>query len=361
MDANIEKYRKSEATIYISGKKDLTVNVEQVSHDFLFGTTTCPLHDRDRGKVIWDNPEKLNTLLKRIGDVSDLVVINPFYWGEYEPEKGSIDPYTHRLPTEVAKWIKTPGHPLEGKIIKGHPLIFGNAHGTPTWLPKDSEKATEFLKLRIEREMTEFKYIKIWDVVNEYINARNFEEIDPQHVEKAFRWARETNPDATLVLNQVAVINNQEIREDFKRLVKRLIAENVPFDVIGLQAHLRGIWFDADVLYNVFDEFAQFGKPIHITEFDIPIGSKKNPTPILSPSGVKIGKWNEELQAEYLKLFYKVCFSHPAVESINYWGLYDTWLEGAGLLRKPDLSPTPAYNALYEKGIKGRGYEGRSL
>jgi len=402
MDANIEKYRKSEATIYISGKKDLTVNVEQVSHDFLFGmlidTPRIQLESYTReylgkrgsseGKVevlgkkpdsrgvyaytieerknvikdYWKDLKQRNILLKRIGDIANLLVINPFYWATYEPQKGKVDPLVHDFAVKLIDSCKRAGSPLEKVVIKGHPLVFGNWHGTPVWLPEDYDEMLNLLERRIKREMTEFKDINIWDVVNEPVNATAFGEIDPRGVEyikKAFRWAREANPNATLVLNQTGVLRSKNVREAFKRIIEELITENVPFDVIGIQGHIGGTWYDADYVYNILNEFAKYGKPIHITELDI---YSKSDQPIQTRDGVTLGMWSKELQAKMLKNVYTICYSHPSVESVNYWGLYDTWKEGTELLNN-DFSPKPAYNTLYElvnstwrtnlKGLKG--------
>ncbi len=39
------------------------------------------------------------------------------------------------------------------------------------------------------------------------------------------------------------------------------------------------------------------------------------------------------LQAELLKIFYTVFFSHPAVSAITYWNFYRAWQPGSGFLR----------------------------
>jgi GH35 family endo-1,4-beta-xylanase len=48
--------------------------------------------------------------------------------------------------------------------------------------------------------------------------------------------------------------------------------------------------------------------------------------------GWREGTWTEEAQAEFAEQFYRLCFGHPAVASINWWGLSDRqiWLPGGG-------------------------------
>jgi len=53
----------------------------------------------------------------------------------------------------------------------------------------------------------------------------------------------------------------------------------------------------------------------------------------------------EEIQAEIAKIFYKVFFSHPAVEVITYWNFYRAWQSGSGFLRD-DLSIKPMFDEL---------------
>ena len=112
---------------------------------------------------------------------------------------------------------------------------------------------------------------------------------------------------------------------------------------VGIQAHEpRTMRFPLEQVERVLDQYAAFGVPIHITEFT-PCSAGQ---PITGSH--RTGVWNETAQAEYAERFYRVCFGHPAVAGITWWDLSDqgSWLEGGGLLRK-DLSPKPAYDALW--------------
>ena len=66
-----------------------------------------------------------------------------------------------------------------------------------------------------------------------------------------------------------------------------------------------------------FDAFAKEGVRVHVTEFGSPLGDK----PIKIEGAVRQGVWTPQLQAEYYRIFYTICFSHPNVESINIFGL----------------------------------------
>jgi len=97
-----------------------------------------------------------------------------------------------------------------------------------------------------------------------------------------------------------------------------------------------------ETIYTDIDKFAQFGLPIHITEFDVPMGGA-----IVSPTGAKFGVMDEERQAEYLRIYYRILFSHPSVTGINYWNIYKAWMRGGELLRN-DLSEKPIYKAMQD-------------
>ena len=81
--------------------------------------------------------------------------------------------------------------------------------------------------------------------------------------------------------------------------------------------------------------------PVHITEFAVPsAGSIEGP--------VRRGSWDAKLQAEYCRLFYTVCYSHPAVAAINYLEPGPaTRVPGIGLF-EADGKPKPALTALQD-------------
>ena len=82
-----------------------------------------------------------------------------------------------------------------------------------------------------------------------------------------------------------------------------------------------------------------------MTEFNVP-GQRsryvQNDTAKMSPE--------QELQkASEIIDYYKICFAHPAVESILMWGFWAgaNWIPESSLYRR-DWSPTPAAAAYYK-------------
>ena len=259
----------------------------------------------------------------------------------------------------VLQWCRE-----NGIKTKGHPLVWTHPAGVPQWLKDYSvETGEQLLKARVMNVVGGFKdKIDIWDVVNEPVNTRTWlntkgrnymrEPIDKvaDYCEKAFRWAHEANPDAHLILNEFNVIwqsdfntdPNRTVRQAFIELVKELKKRGTPLSGLGIQAHEpRECWFPPKDTVKTLDELGALGYPLHITEF-IPHSGGKDIT-----GGWREGKWTVDTQAQFAEQFYRLCFGHPAVISINWWGVHDKriWLPGGGLLDE-QLEPKPVYDRL---------------
>ena len=318
----IEKHRKADATVQVvaGGKNvaDARVRAELVRHAFLFGSN---IYMFDRYKL----PEQNATYKKRFRELLNYATVG-FYWRWYEPERGKpIYEYTDK----VVAWCTE-----NGIRMKGHPLLWADQAGIPTW--SGGQPTPEVQKARVAEIMRRYSgKITLWEVVNEPSHLPGLKIADP------YRWARAADPKAQLIVNDYYVMANGF--PPFFLLLKEAQDAGVPFDGVGIQAHEpRTMRFPLEQVERVLDQYAAFGVPIHITEFT-PCSAGQ---PITGSH--RTGVWNETAQAEYAERFYRVCFAHPAVAGITWWDLSDqgSWLEGGGLLRK-DLSPKPAYDALW--------------
>jgi endo-1,4-beta-xylanase len=360
---NIEKCRKGDASfLFTSSKgkplKDIAVEINHVSQDFLFGNIAWELTGlgwENGGLVKGEQPYKLDELNKKFKALYNFAIL-PFYWAFYEYKPGN--PEWQKLEPAI-KWC------LENDItLKGHPLGWTNSYGTPEWLLKlPADIATDLLKARIYDNVIGYKgRVNIWDVVNEAANTvpwaiaikdttnndnyRYTSEgitIDQkaEWVENAFKWANHANPDGTYILNEFATIAFPEVRERFYQLIKELLRRNTPLKGIGIQAHEpREEWFSPVDLYATLDLYSEFNLPIHITEFMPQSGGK-------AITGWREGTWTEDAQAECAEQLYTLAFGYPSVVSINWWGLSDRniWLPGGGLLDE-EYNPKPVYDRL---------------
>jgi len=119
------------------------------------------------------------------------------------------------------------------------------------------------------------------------------------------------------------------------------VTELTNYDAIGLQwypgLHIDWSFFGVDAVMDAgaklpsdilaqLDLFADFGKPIHITELAMPsahCGDWANGYWIVDFAKCAEENWTEELQADYVERLWRLIFSHPAAESITWWDLID--------------------------------------
>jgi endo-1,4-beta-xylanase len=320
--AAIEKHRKTDAVIRIldpSGRPvpGVKVSVEQTGHDFLFG---CNIYMFDRFRDEAQNA----AYQQRFAKLFNYATVG-FYWRWYEPQRGKPNyDYTDK----VVAWCQD--HAIR---MKGHPLLWGVEAGVPTW--SQGQPSPEIQRQRVTEIMQRYRgKIEFWEVVNEPAHVA-----EPK-IDQPYHWAREANPEDCLIVNDYHVLADG--CPAFFRLLTAATQNHVPFDGIGIQAHEpRTMRFPLDRVREILDQYATFGKGLHITEFT-PTSSGQNIT-----GSHRDGVWDEAAQAEYAAKFYRVCFAHPAVQAITWWDLCDqgAWLPGGGMLRA-DMSPKPVYEQL---------------
>jgi GH35 family endo-1,4-beta-xylanase len=342
---NIGQVRRGEAVVTLRTADGeplagAVVQIRQRRHEFLFG---CIAFDLVWGRETY-RPEVWK---ERFSELFNFAVF-PFYWARYEPQPGVT---MQQQTLEAVKWCRA-----NGIITKGHPLVWTNPSGIPKWVQGLSPEEAEARMLeRVKREVSAFAgQIDIWDVVNEPIHCRAWKNVEARayikeptpvmadYVDKAFRAARQANPEAHLILNEYYTIARPEDRARFYDLVVELKRRGTPISGLGIQAHEpRQEWFPPEQVWATLERFAELGYPLHITEY-IPQSGGKAIT-----GGRRQGTWTEDAQAEYAEQFFRLCFGHLAVASINWWGFTDRriWLPGGGLLDE-EYGPKPVYDRL---------------
>lgn len=318
----VEDNRKTDATVLVTDEAGRSIAgagivVELMRHDFLFG---CNIYLFDRFGTTQEN-ELYKERFRQIFNYAT----TGFYWRRYELRRGEP---RYDFTDKVVDWC------FRNDIqLKGHPLLWAKESGIPEW--SKEQPVAELQKQRIVDIMTRYAgKIDFWEVVNEPGHLPGIE------IDAPYRWAREVNPKADLIVNDYSVMANGYL--PFFVLLQKARDRGVPFDGIGIQAHEpRTMRFPLEQVWKVLDQYAVLGKRIHITEFTPPSAGQE-----ITGSHIT-GKWDEAAQADYAAKFYTVCFAHPAVAAITWWDLCDNgaWNAGGGLLRK-DLSLKPAYAAI---------------
>ena len=344
---------------------DRTVTVAQQRHAFAFGnigfdfvplvggpepTGTGDVEtfgqadrlDLDRAGELWLNLFNTATL--------------PFYWGGYEPRRGAPD--TARL-TATARWFAE-----RGVTVKGHPLVWHTVQ--PPWLlGLDLDEVERLLRARIRDLAGGFAgLVDTWDAINEAVIMPVFANGDNAitplarargriyMVRMAFEEARAANPAATLVLNDF------DLSSAYECLIEGVLEAGVRIDAIGLQTHMHQGYRGEQYTSEVLDRFARYGLPLHLTETTL-VSGHLMPPDIDDLNDYRIPQWpstpeGEARQADDVVRHYRTLFAHPAVQSVNYWGLTDdgAWLGAPAGLVRADGTRKPSYDAL-ESLIKG--------
>jgi GH35 family endo-1,4-beta-xylanase len=346
----IRKHRTAEATLTIlgAGGKPLAhtlVVIRQTRHRFLFGSNAFGLNPADGGALQRAYQERFVALLN--------YATLPFYWGSYEHEKGR--PEVERL-ERLARWCAA--HHV---TAKGHPLCWHEVE--PPWLAGLPPEQTLKLQLaRIRRDVAGFAdTVAVWDVVNEAVAMSDFRRTPGARppaltelcrkigrlelLRQTFAAARAANAKALLALN------DYDTSAKYEALIRDSLAAGVPLEIVGIQAHMhRGYW-GARRTWEVCERFARLGRPLQISETTILGGPERKDLDY----GKHYDDWaptpeGERRQAEQVREFYTVLFSHPAVQGVTWWDFSDrgAWLGApAGLLRR-DMTPKPAYKVLHQ-------------
>ena len=265
--------------------------------------------------------------------------------------------------------------------IVGHTLVWHSQ--VPAWVfrHKDGKLLTrdELLKRMRDHIFTVVgRYkgrIQSWDVVNEALNDDGtlrkclWEKIiGPDYIAKAFEYAHEADPKAQLTYNDYNLAYPAK-RDALIALVKKLKAEGVPIDCIGMQMHVNLTSPTAQQVDEAITDYAKLGVKVDVSEMDIDVlpqatmhqtanvnvraaaNPKLNPYPHGLPASVQ-----NELTQRYASLF-KVFLKHRTVMSrVTLWGVTDadSWKNNwpvPGRTNYPLLfdragKPKPAYYAV---------------
>ena len=359
----IEKHRKGLCRVRLTGPDGQPLagrklRLTQKSHDFRYGANIFML-DEFRNEA--DNAEYRRFFKEHF----NLATV-PFYWDGLEPSEGkprygrdSEKVYRRPAPELCAAYCEE-----NGILPKLHCLVYDKF--VPDWLVK---LPLEEVKRRYEerfRQIAERFSGRMYEfeVINELLCEAGWSyktalSQERDILEWSFRTARKYFPKETLVINEANPIQglaHAGYRHPYYLLLENALLKGASIDRIGLQNHLftgvsahtpeeyeqsvrSGVYMNDPMTYfRGLDLIAELGLPLEITEVTVPTFGD---TP-----------GDEELQADMLKLWYSVWFSHPAVDAVVYWNTVDgfayagseNWIENncRGGLWNHDLTPKKA-------------------
>jgi endo-1,4-beta-xylanase len=348
----IREHRTADATVTLTRDgaplANTAVTVAQTRHAFLFGNIGFGFIPLASGEAAGEERERLERLAGLWLDVFNFATL-PFYWGNFEAERGKPD--TRRV-LATAKWFTDRGVP-----VKGHPLCWHTVQ--PDWLldlSTDEVRAAQVARIR--REVGDFKHeIHMWDAINEAVIMPVFDRQENgltrlcreqgrvATIRMAFETAREADPTATLLLNDF------DMSTAFECLIEAVLAAGIKVDALGLQSHMhQGYWGEEKTL-DVLERFSRYGLPIHFTESTI-LSGHLMPPEYVDLNDYQIKEWpttevGESRQAEEMVRHYKTLLSHPSVKAMTYWDISDDgWLHAPAGWVRTDGTPKPSYDAM---------------
>ena len=274
------------------------------------------------------------------GEESVLILQN---FGSLSPENvmksGLIHPQENNYAWENADQIVNFAQKND-LLMRGHTLCWHQQ--TPAWLFKDAErrpvtKAVLLARLKEHISTVVSRYkgkIYAWDVVNEviddndsvYFRASDWYKIcGEEFIADAFRWAHEADPKAVLFYNDYNTESPVK-RDKIFNLLKKLKADGVPIDGIGLQGHWNLTTPTELTLRESIEKFASLGLQVQVTELDVSVYS---PTDKDAADHQFTAKREQE-QLEQYKMIFRVLREHKKqITGVTFWNVSDrsSWLD----------------------------------
>jgi endo-1,4-beta-xylanase len=213
--------------------------------------------------------------------------------------------------------------------------------------------------------------VKGWDVVNEALAENGtmrsdslwFQIIgqgDPSkkfdHIENAFRWAHEADPDAELYYNDYNLEVSKAKCDGAVAIVKYLKSKGLRIDGVGIQLHGGLTYPSAAGLEYALTSLAATGVKVMITELDLrtqtrgPRGadvSQVNRTST-NDANATTAETQKKLADKYTEIFSVLLQHKKDIARVTFWGVYDktSWIGGSPLLFDRNCQPKEAFFAV---------------
>ncbi|KAI5777755.1 beta-1,4-endoxylanase [Geopyxis carbonaria] len=314
-------------------------------------TAAAKLHTlaKAKGKAYFgsatDNGELTDTaytaILKDAAMFGQITPGNSMKWDATEPSRGT---FTFTNGDTVLNFAVA-----NGQLVRGHTLVWHSQ--LPSWVTAgnfDNATLVSILQNHVTQVATHYKgKLTHWDVVNEAFNEDGtfrdsvfYTTIGERFIDIAFRAARAADPNVKLYINDYNIDGTGAKSTAMAKLVTRLLAEGVPVDGIGVQAHLISGSVPSTMQAN-WAAFAALGVDVAITELDIRM--------TLPSDATKLAQ-----QATDYGNVVKACVAVSRCVGITIWDYTDkySWVPsvfsgaGAALPWDENLVTKPAYAAI---------------
>ncbi|MEU8165580.1 endo-1,4-beta-xylanase [Micromonospora sp. NPDC049004] len=303
-------------------------------------------------------------------EFSSVTAENAMKWESLEPTRGTYDWTAADQLVEFAQRNR--------QAVRGHVLVWHNQ--LPAWLTSgvadgsiSKQELRELLRKHITTVVNHYRgKIWQWDVVNEAVSDpwdtpstlhyKGFwaQNLGPDYIADAFRWARAADPKALLFYNDynIEAFGSGNPADDKTQFVydmaKRLRAQGVPIDGVGSQGHLGTQYGNFDTLQvtAALKRFAALGLATAFTEVDV---RSEMTEAVRAGNSAEI---NPRLQASAanFSVLMKACLAVRTCLSYTVWGFSDkySWVpdwfndppEGLATIYDENYQPKRAYQEL---------------
>ncbi len=337
LDASVARIRMG--PLVIRTAPGARVTVEQVRHEFWFGSTLPG--GVFSGRYTPEDIAKWKAVF--LSHFNAGVPEADFKWDVMEKQQGLVN---YAVVDKMLAWADQEGIPL-----RGHCIFWGVPNHVQPWLKEMNDhdfriavgQRARGIGARYRGRFAEY------DLNNEMMHADYYEQrLGIDFIRQMALWVKEGDPDARLRVNDYDVATGHRL-EDYVAHIRKLLDAGVPISGIGVQGHLHGDSFDPAALQNALDVLAQFKLPIRITEFNFPGQHSKyyhDRQAVLTPE-------EEQAKADALKQYFTICFAHPSVTGILMWGFWEgaNWIPQSSLYKR-DWTPLPAAKAYEDLVLK---------
>jgi endo-1,4-beta-xylanase len=265
-----------------------------------------------------------------------LALENSTAWAVIQPEEGRFD---FEQTDALVDLAERTGKRVRGQLVWDHVL--------PVWLTEAKRSPAELRRAMVEHVRTIVaRYrgrVHEWVVVNEPLNDDGsglersiwLRGLGEGYVADALRAAREADPGAVLLLNEIAAERGAKLAA-LAALAGRLKERGAPLDAVGLQNHTTTRDFPTrPELVTALDRMAQAGLDAQITEMDVVLDAG-------TPAD----------QARAYRVAAQACLAAKRCTGFTVWGVTDahSWKgeEARALLFGADGEPKPAARAVLD-------------
>jgi endo-1,4-beta-xylanase len=268
------------------------------------------------------------------------------FWAIVQPERGEWDFVRLDLVMDLARRLDMP---VRGVLIWDQVI--------PGWISNTDWEPDELRAVYVEHIRTLVRryrdQVTSWVVINEPLTDEGGLEasvwarvLGADYIRLAFEVAREEDPDAELLINEIAAERGGKL-DAYVRLVSGLRERGVPVDGVGLQNHTTAAGFPTRAeLEAAMRRFTDLGLDVHITEMDVTIPRDG-------------GQAALRRQAAAYRAAAEACAAVERCRTFVTWGVTDRWSwKGEELRPLPFDSagrPKPAFEAMMAPLRRGGG------